>query len=164
MDFLSLTHNPKISFLLFLLLLQQTTHYKFVSNRLLQMLEMEDPQSKTHFPKPSSPHPSMDFYAPLMTLKFLLLLLLLIIIIIDQYTFVTNKFLQMLNMNDSKENPLPQKKVRKETNRQMNKLLSPFYLLSFLKDPILILFPFTKPRYSHHINHEEKSQYWNSTH
>lgn len=91
-------------------------------------------------------------------------MIIIIIIIRDQYTFVTNKFLQMLNMNDSKENPLPQKKVRKETNRQMNKLLSPFYLLSFLKDPILILFPFTKPRYSHHINHEEKSQYWNSTH
>jgi hypothetical protein len=60
--------------------------------------------------------------------------------------------------------PNPQKKVRKETNRQMNKLLSPFYLLSFLKDPILILFSFTKPKYSNHINHEEESQYWNSTH
>jgi hypothetical protein len=59
------------------------------------MLKMEDPQSKTHFPKPSSPHPSMDFLRSTHDPKnffffFFLWLLLLLLLEINTRLSPTN--------------------------------------------------------------------------
>jgi hypothetical protein len=59
------------------------------------MLKMEDPQSKTHFPKPSSPHASMDFLRSTHDPKnffffFFLWLLLLLLLEINTRLSPTN--------------------------------------------------------------------------